>query len=282
MDTPEAFGSWLKGERKQRRLTQQALGLLVSYSAAQIRKVEAGERAFSDAQARLLAEYLAVSPDEQDAFVAWARGGTKPEHLSLLAPERPLRERQSRWASETLAREPKTDGDFPATLSLEHVQLKTEPLQRKSSSRIRWTWTLGAIVAIGVVIGLVLIIYRHGDAAASGHIIPGGRWLSPAQNFLVRGDTIHFAALAYPTHAGDPPIAFVNFTVSWLTPTGDWRVACTAATSVAGTPDRYECDWNLTNANVPNGVIKVSFDVYDTKGNVNMAPNGIHEGVMQR
>ena len=50
---------------------------------------------------------------------------------------------------------------------------------------------------------------------------------------------------------------------------------------VAGTPDRYECDWNLANANVPNGVVKVSFDVYDTKGNVNLAPNGIHEGTVQ-
>lgn len=46
--------------------------------------------------------------------------------------------------------------------------------------------------------------------------------------------------------------------------------------------DEYTCDWNLAAAHVPNGTIRVSFDVYDAKGNYNMAPNGIHEGSVQR
>jgi hypothetical protein len=141
---------------------------------------------------------------------------------------------------------------------------------------------VGASIGTVLLIALLFLAYQRGHAAGNGRIIPGGRWLIPSQNFLVRDDTLHFAALAYPSHTGDPPIAFVNFTISWLAPTGDWRIACTATTPVAGTSDRYECDWNLAGSSVPNGVMKVSFDVYDAKGNVNMAPNGIHEGSVQR
>ncbi len=112
--------------------------------------------------------------------------------------------------------------------------------------------------------------------------MPGGRWLNPGQNFSVRGDTLHLAALAYPARADNPPIASVNFTVSWPAPDGDWRIACAADSPTAGTTDRYECDWNLRDANMPNGVVKMSFDVYDARGNANMAPNGIHEENVQR
>ncbi len=98
----------------------------------------------------------------------------------------------------------------------------------------------------------------------------------------MRGDTLHFAARAYQARANYPAIASVRFTASWMAPDGDWQIACDVTTTLTGTTDQYACDWNLTAANVPDGPIRVSFDVYDAKGNYNMAPNGIHEGTVQR
>ena len=50
---------------------------------------------------------------------------------------------------------------------------------------------------------------------------------------------------------------------------------------IGGTPDTYECDWPLT-ANVPNGELTVSFDVYDQAGNARKAPNGLRQGTVRR
>jgi hypothetical protein len=87
---------------------------------------------------------------------------------------------------------------------------------------------------------------------------------------------LHFATHAYPTNPGDPPIDHVNFTATW--PGAGWRVVCTV--SQPSHDDVYECDWNLDG--VPNGSLTVSFDVYDTEGNYNLAPNGTHQGTVQR
>ncbi len=121
---------------------------------------------------------------------------------------------------------------------------------------------------------------KVGQNTPESRIVPGGRWLGPDRNFVAREGAIHLAARAYPARADDPPIAYVNFTVWWAE--GDWQVACTARTPQPGTSDQYICDWDPASRAIPNGVIKVSFDVYDARGNHNNAPNGIHEGIVQR
>ncbi|MHB8644446.1 MAG: helix-turn-helix domain-containing protein [Thermomicrobiales bacterium] len=279
MEIPESFGQWLKGERKKRRLTQQALGQHVSYSADHIRKVEADERHFGEAQARLLVEFLGIPLADRDAFVAWAHGG--PTALSLATSDQPLPDKERRDAS--LAAEHESDrGDHAPAMPADPSPEAIESPQAQAPRRFHWLWAGSAIVVMALFISLVLIAYQRGHAEARGRIVPGGRWLNPDQNFSIRGDTLHLAALAYPARADDPPISSVNFTVSWSAPDGDWRIACTAASPTTGATDRYECDWNLADARVPDGVLTMSFDVYDTRGNANMAPNGIHEGAVQR
>jgi hypothetical protein len=106
--------------------------------------------------------------------------------------------------------------------------------------------------------------------------IPGGTWINPGNQFVVTGTTLHFAAHAYPTNSGDPKIDHVNFTATW--PGAAWRVAC--AVSQPSHDNVFECDWNLAQAWVPNGgsgALTVSFDVYDTSGDYNLAPNGLHQ-----
>jgi transcriptional regulator with XRE-family HTH domain len=101
-------------------------------------------------------------------------------------------------------------------------------------------------------------------------IRPGGAWINPANGSIVH-DTIRFAAKAYPTHPGDPPVNHVNFTLGW---NGTWRIGCTA---YPPTNDNiYACVVNLPLLSAPAGRIKISFDVYDQVGNVRLAPNGVH------
>lgn len=109
--------------------------------------------------------------------------------------------------------------------------------------------------------------------SSGGNIVPGGLWISPSNSFTIVGTSRHFAAHAYPTHPGDPPIKLVNFTASW--PAATWRVACSATKASQG--DIFACDWSL--AGLPAAAIShltVSFDVYDVAGNFNLAPNGLH------
>ncbi len=104
----------------------------------------------------------------------------------------------------------------------------------------------------------------------------GGMWISPddRQTVSTAPFTLHFAAHAYVAHAGiNPPINRVQFTVWWpgLGPeTGAWFPACTLYAPSYN--DVYECTAALPN--VPPGLVKVSFDVYDTAGNVNLSPHG--------
>ncbi len=107
--------------------------------------------------------------------------------------------------------------------------------------------------------------------------IPGGTWISPSNNFIPTG-VIHLAAHAYPTNPGDPPIDHVNFTVWWAAiGQNPWYIACRVSSPTPGTTDVYECDWENVNNESP---IMVSFDVYDTAGNKNLAPNGIRQGMV--
>ncbi len=100
---------------------------------------------------------------------------------------------------------------------------------------------------------------------------PGGLWVYPANGQIVHG-VLYFAAKAYPTHPGDPPINRVNFTIGWKG--GGWRVGCTAYPPVI--QNLFTCPVIMAQLNVPVGKIQVSFDVYDQMGNTDFAPNGVH------
>lgn len=85
MDPKENFGLWLRHRRRALDLTQIQLADLAGCSTITIRKFEAGERIPSQELAILLARSLALSAEEQEWFVAFARGKATAEK-----PEQPL------------------------------------------------------------------------------------------------------------------------------------------------------------------------------------------------
>ena len=84
---------------------------------------------------------------------------------------------------------------------------------------------------------------------------------------------IHFAARAYPGNRAAPAIAFVEFTVSWEGRPGPWLVACQVKTPTH--TDLYECDFDPVAIGIPPGRLRISFDVYDERETVNLAPHGV-------
>lgn len=83
-----SFGTWLKRERKKRRLSQAELGKLVAYSGEHIRKIEAGLRRCGQSQAELMAAAFDVPLECRGTFHSWATGkGTVDDEtlLSLIA-----------------------------------------------------------------------------------------------------------------------------------------------------------------------------------------------------
>ena len=212
MEQAESFGTWLKRERKRRRLTQQTLGQRISYSVDHIRKVEADERRFGDAQARLLADVFTIPDDMTEAFVAWARGGTTQPALLLDSvlpgeeqphPSPPTQLTPMPSAAVPSFPSPTADLRSPSLLAVRNVSCRA----------------LGLLVCCSLIVcllmgGVATLAYRQGHTAATGRIVPGGLWHSPGQHFVSQGDIVRFAARAYPTHPGDPAIDHVNFTVS--------------------------------------------------------------------
>ena len=75
-DTSSAFGQWLRQSRERLDLTQAELALRAGYSKGTIRKLESGELRPSRQLAEILAEQLAVPPEEREAFVQFARAQT--------------------------------------------------------------------------------------------------------------------------------------------------------------------------------------------------------------
>jgi transcriptional regulator with XRE-family HTH domain len=72
------FGRQMKQRRRALDLTQEALAEQVGCSVDTIRKLEAGGLRPSRQLAALLAQHLAIPPDEQSAWIARARSGTEP------------------------------------------------------------------------------------------------------------------------------------------------------------------------------------------------------------
>ena len=82
-DQNSSFGYWLRRRRKALDLTQAALALKVSCSAAAIKKIEAEERRPSRALAARLADHLALPAHERGAFLDAARSRQTEGSLRL-------------------------------------------------------------------------------------------------------------------------------------------------------------------------------------------------------
>ena len=81
-----SFGRWLKRRRQALGMTQDDLARRVGYSLTMIRKVEADERAPSRQLAEALAVHLQIGPEEQGAFLRFARDDLR-EDLPALPPQ---------------------------------------------------------------------------------------------------------------------------------------------------------------------------------------------------
>jgi transcriptional regulator with XRE-family HTH domain len=98
MDVSPTFGAWLKRRRKALDLTQDALARLVGCSVVSIRKFESDIQRPSRQLAELLAQHLAIPPEERATFVQFARQGwmlRHPSYLCQLKPDSPPRLRPS-------------------------------------------------------------------------------------------------------------------------------------------------------------------------------------------
>jgi hypothetical protein len=98
-------------------------------------------------------------------------------------------------------------------------------------------------------------------------IRPGGVWISPENGQHISGN-VHLEAQAYPTKPKDPPVAFVNFTAEI---NGTWQTVCRVTPPPPTEVPKFGCDW-IPPSTDPE--IKLSFDVYDAKKNVNEQPHG--------
>src|SRR6266516_5878582 len=149
---------------------------------------------------------------------------------------------------------------------------RTSPASQRRIKHNLIVFSTILLILILVVVGIGFLIHITYPPHPTA-IKPGGVWISPSGKTI--GDVIPFAAYAYPTHSGDPEIDHVNFTIYWQG--GDprkWIIACVARRPIRN--DMFACNANLRKLAVPAGQIRVSFDVYDRQGNVNLAPNGEH------
>ncbi len=281
MERPTSFGHWLKKERKNRQLTQAQMGEQVSYSAEHIRKVEADERRFGAAQARLLAEVLDIPLPDHDAFIAWARGGPVPHAVPQAdVSVAPVSQRLPDDTAPSVALLMR-DGMHGSVRPADPQPARRDTPHRYQTIRgRRWRWIVVSLCLVALIAFLGAIGAQRTPHIASQQVVIGGVWLSPAQGFVIRDDALHLAARAYAASPGDPPVGVVNFTIVW--PGAAWQIACSITMPLTGTTDQYACDWDVAAHHVPTGPMTVSFDVYDTRGNHNDAPNGLHEGRVQR
>jgi predicted ATPase/transcriptional regulator with XRE-family HTH domain len=74
MHEATTFGRWLKAQRQALDLTQERFADRVGCTMSAIEKIERGVRRPSQQVAERIAEVLAISPVERQAFMAWARG----------------------------------------------------------------------------------------------------------------------------------------------------------------------------------------------------------------
>jgi predicted ATPase/transcriptional regulator with XRE-family HTH domain len=94
-DGEMSFGWRVRQRREALGLTRKELAQRISCSIEMIRKIESGERYPSVEIAKLLAEQLAIDPDEQ--FFRRQPGSRRAMRSQLIAPEYPLIGRQAEW-----------------------------------------------------------------------------------------------------------------------------------------------------------------------------------------
>ena len=207
----------------------------------------------------------------------------RPAEKELLTGEERLVERSIEAAPESPLPPIPEKPTFPSPPS----SLLTAPYPYSPTVSQMSMWSMAGIIALSIVVFMLcttlfaLFTWRVLPSAllipgqmanTTSNIKPGGLWVSPTNGQIVRS-IINFAAKAYPTNPGDPPINHVNFTMNWKG--GGWRIACTTYPPVI--EDLFTCTANLTTFSAPPGTIQISFDVYDQGGHIDFAPNGVHK-----
>ncbi len=107
----------------------------------------------------------------------------------------------------------------------------------------------------------------------------GGVWgKAPDDGETITNPNLDITLYAYPA-PNSPKVWYVNVTGYWPGAVSNdpnnqvgWPILCKLEKPV--TENLYECKVNLENLNVPPGKVTISFDVYNTVGGRNLAPNG--------
>jgi predicted ATPase/transcriptional regulator with XRE-family HTH domain len=99
------FGTWLKQQRKARRLTQEDLAERLACSAVLVQKVEAGERTASPQLASLIGDWLAIPAGDRASFLDFARG------------QLGIREAEARFSNASPPVRPSSVGNLPTPLT---------------------------------------------------------------------------------------------------------------------------------------------------------------------
>src|SRR2546421_4219652 len=110
---------------------------------------------------------------------------------------------------------------------------------------------------------------QSGGEQYGEHIVPGGMWIHPRHEERVENQ-LHFAATVYPNRTDEPAIDHIDVTISTG---GVGQVVSTIRLPMGG--EFFTDDVSLKELNLPAGPLQISFDVYDTEGNVNKAPYGV-------
>ncbi|HZS89323.1 MAG TPA: hypothetical protein VFE42_17760 [Chloroflexota bacterium] len=106
-------------------------------------------------------------------------------------------------------------------------------------------------------------------------------WVAPAPGFVVRGDLLHIA-ISVEQGAGRPlPATRVAVAAQW--PGRAPLTACSmTSTLTAGAVQVFTCDWNITNAAVPNGALSLTYAVFNAQGRVVAASSTALHGMVQQ
>src|SRR3989442_5473226 len=265
----EKLSKFLTRERDRRGLSQQEVASEVDASLRNYQRWESGETFPQSHYWQRLQGFFGESinevmmPDVTEHALQDQLPASGPEDTIAVSPQ----ERQDyQSSSETF---PETDEGKAETAN---NRPPMSPASQRGIKHNLIVFSTILLILILVVVGIGFLIHITYPPHATV-IKPGGAWISPGGKTI--GDVIPFAAYAYPTHSGDPEIDHVNFTIYWQG--GDprkWIIACVARRPIRN--DMFACNTNLRKLGAPAGQIRVSFDVYDRHGNVNLAPNGEH------
>lgn len=146
---------------------------------------------------------------------------------------------------------------------------------RASVDRGRRVRILGTLSVLLIVVALLPFVANLFGIRTffSNPIPPGGWWIMPVTNQHIHSNLL-LEAYAYPGALTEPVIAYVDFTMRWYEPGTVWFTACHLTQHTSN--NIFVCTVNLHSLRAPPGPVLISFNVYDTMGNVRDAPNGVH------